>query len=201
MKCLLLVLVAGAFYISCKKSDSQINASSVLTSHLWYPYKAEIITVDTNIIITHDSTGASHSQTIVRNMDTTIFLNQCLQNSGFKFQENGVLNVSNPCNLQNSTIDTSWSILQNSFLTTVSINDTSANNYFSRLFSQYLGFFPGPADTTYSFSLTRGLITQINNSEFVFNNIIITSTSDMGSVNSDILNKIVSKEYTTYKSR
>jgi hypothetical protein len=200
MKSLVLTILISALYISCKKNNPQINTSSVLTSHLWYPYKAEIITTDTNTITTHDSSGIPHTQTTVKNMDTTILLNECLQNSRFKFQENGILNVSNPCNIQNATIDTIWSISQNNFLTAVSINDTATNGYYFRLFNQIFGY-AGPIDTTYNIVAANGLITQINNSEFVFNNIIILSTSDISSVHSDTLTKIESKEYTTYKIR
>jgi hypothetical protein len=89
---------------------------------------------------------------------------------------------------------------QNRILTTVSINDTATDKYYARIFSRFFGF-AGPIDTTYSFLQTKGLITQINNSQFIFNNILITASFDISTVRSDTLNKIISREYTTYKSQ
>jgi hypothetical protein len=200
MKTTLLFLSVAILSISCKKESSQTEPSVVLSEHEWYPYSAEIITVDTTVVTSHDSTGIYHHQTIVSRFDTSFILNTCLQNSTFKFRSSGILSISNPCNSQTSAKDTLWSIAQNNFLTTLSINDTATTNYYSRFFGKFLGFV-GPTDTSYNYILTRGAITKIDNSQFVFNNGLTELTLDVAGVNRDTLYKIASREYTTYRSR
>lgn len=175
------------------------NISSILQNHLWYPYKTEIIIVDSLTISLLDSNRVAYSKnTTVTNLDTTIMADNCLAGSTFKFSANGNLNITNPCNSIAPLYDTTWLLVQNVFLKSVSINDPQAQNYYYH--HVILPFLFQP-DSTYSFYPTQGNITVIDNSQFIFNCNIRTASFDRSYLRIDSLHKILSKEFTTYRSR
>ena len=197
-----LVLVILTILFSCKKNEGSQNVSSILQSHLWYPYKTEIVTTDSLTIQLYDSNFSVYSKkTTILRLDTTINTDTCLLNSTFKFNGNGILDVTNPCNSLYPSYDTTWSVVQNIFLKTISINNPSVQSYYQHHFYFLFPFSYSPPDTTYSFYSNQGKITDINNSQYIFNNEYFTATFGIHYLKMDSLHKLVGKEYTTYRSR
>jgi hypothetical protein len=181
-----LPLLATICIVSCKKNDTQpISSTDILMAHSWFPYQKEIVTVDSNTIVTADSVGHVQTKTTVKNSDTTFLTSQCLQQSVYSFQQNGTLTINNMCNASTPNINGTWTITQTNIL---SIQYATGNN--------------SPFPLYYS----SGLVANIENSSFIYHD--SESISNLYSTsygpNNSIINaheKVLTEEYTTYKSK
>jgi hypothetical protein len=134
---------------ACNKKDAYVNAPGILMSHVWYPYKTAIITVDSVSIATVDVSGNTQVQKNVKRSDTSYVLSQCVQQSFYHFEQNGALTINDMCNTSQQPLHASWTITQTNMMTIPFPWNTT---------SGYGGFMPG-----------SGQLMQLDNRQFVFN--------------------------------
>lgn len=132
-----------------KKEGEPIYPPEVLLAHEWYPYKTQIVKVDSITTVTRDATGNVQVQNTVTQSDSAFVLSGCLQQSTYHFQQNGVVTIKDQCSTTGTDITSSWFITQTNML---------SFPFAPHALSGYSGFVPG-----------SGQVIKIDHSEFVFN--------------------------------
>lgn len=178
----LLVIIC---FVSCKKNETQpVRSDDILMAHSWFPYQIQVVTLDSTTVNTYDSVGHRQTNTTGKKSDTTFLTSQCSQQSTYNFQQNGALTINDICNATAPNINGTWTITQTNIL---SIQYTRVNNSSFHYFS-------------------TGLVSKIDNSSFIYHSssseVSILSSSD-GPNNTVIstYKKVLTDEYTTYKSK
>jgi hypothetical protein len=139
------IAIALICFVACSKENS--DPASLLMSKAWYPYQVEIIMIDSNrTFITDQVTGEQKETDKVLKTDTVYLTPACQQKSLYQFKTNGVEMITNLCSNNSSAFPVTWSITQTGEM----------------FFSQF-------ATTPIS---TKGFLTEINKSQFVFNGVL-----------------------------
>lgn len=199
MKKFLLSAVIITGICSCK--EKEVQASDTLISHKWSPTQARIVTIDTTSIITFDTDGKMHTVSNSFRLDTTYNLETCIQQSTYSFLQNGVLQVTNPCETGQPTTDTPWAIGPNRFLEIYLIDDTVSDVYYSRFFA-----IPTPVGPSANSggSFVGTFLTKFNASEFYVDQKITGSLAFQHYVNGlmvDSVVNIITDKFITFTSR
>ncbi len=199
MKQFLLAAVIITVIYSCKEKD--VQASDTLISHKWSPTQARIVTIDTTSIITFDSAGKMHTVWSSFRLDTTYNLAACIQQSSYSFLQNGVLQVTNACEIGQPATDTSWAIGPNGFLEIYLIDDTVSDKYYTRFFA-----IPTPVGPSANSggSFVGTYLTKFNASEFYVDQKITGLQSFGHYVNGSMVDSVVNiiiDKYVTFTSR
>ena len=149
---IILILATIICMIACNKKDHQpIYAPEILMAHLWYPYKNQVITIDSMNVTTVDFNGNAQNKNTVKKSDTSFIVNNCIQQSTYQFQQNGILTIKERCTPTQPDINSTWIITQTNMLTFPFVmTNTVGNN---------------------GYNFTFGHVTKIDNSEFIFNTI------------------------------
>lgn len=190
-----IIFLALGTFLACHKNGSP-GMADILASHSWHAYQTEVKGADTIIRTTFDSTGQGHDTIVAENsFDTIIILDPCVQQSTFSFKSNGVLVVSDACSA-NPTSNNNWS-MTSAVLNSASIMTPNVNNYIQQLL--YSGV---SGDTTHGVYFTSGPITEINNSEFIYNyGSSYNSERTFNGSNIETVKNIRVAQFTTYKSQ
>jgi hypothetical protein len=137
-------------FVACSKDNP--DSASILMKKAWSPYQVEILTSDTNrVVVTDKNTGKQTETSSVLKSDTIYLPSTCQRNSVYQFKTNGVEIITDACS-GSMNYNTTWTITQTNQM----------------LFSQLVA----------GFSFNTGLLSEINNSQFVFNT--IQGSSDYG---------------------
>jgi hypothetical protein len=202
MKKLVVATLLVSVLLSCKKSNTQPDALSILTSHTWYPVQTEISIVDSNTIITlNHGSGKDDTVANVYKFDTTFISDPCMQQSTFAFDQTGHMKITSSCSI-GSVADTPYTlvkdpILKNYRLAFISIYQGVIDEYYSN-HAFALGFNTSlPAD---AYIYSTGVITTINNAAFVFEG-MRTANINFTSYANNTIDKVAGLAKTTYKSR
>jgi hypothetical protein len=134
--------------------------------------------------------------------DTTYYLDKCIQQSIYSFQQNGISQITDMCSAGQQTTDTPWAIQPDRVLQIVFIDDPVADTYYSKLFQ-------GPTLTsqpppTNFYPLQNGVLTQFSSSQFVVDQIISeTYSADYykNGIMVDSVVRIVSDMFITFRSQ
>jgi hypothetical protein len=191
-------LILILFY-SCKKDD--VQASDTLTSHKWNPYQVRIITFDTTTLVRTDLNGVMHSVTNFYRKDTTYNLDPCIQQLTYSFLQNGISQITDICNPDQSVKDTTWALFPNKILEYLIFNDPVSNAYDSILFADLPA---NPCQSGDFLMLGTGTIQQMNSSEFVADTKsgeTLSATHYVNGLPVDSLVKIVTDNYITFRSQ
>lgn len=146
---LLFALIALAVLAACHKSN-QGGDANILMSHTWYPYQVVVTTVDSNTVTVTDSTGHSQSTLKITTWDSTITPSACVSQSAISFMQNGNLQITNACAAGSPVSSLNWTITQNNVLSYPPMGVFNVG---------YVSYAIGGT----------GLITQIDNSQFMCN--------------------------------
>ena len=138
--------------IACNKKDNQpTSAPEILMAHVWYPYKNHIIRVDSIDVATVDVNGNTQYKNTVLKSDTSFLVNNCIQQSTYQFQQNGIVIIKDMCNTAQGDINSTWTITQTNILMFPFIVNTMTGSI--------------------GYNQAYGHVTKIDNSEFIFNTI------------------------------
>jgi hypothetical protein len=182
-----LFLLSALFFLASCQTKQSADDASILMSHSWYPCQVHITTIDSNSVAVSDGTGQTQVQNKVTDWDTTLAPGACAIQSIYRFMQNGVLQITDSCDLVNPVKNTSWTISQTHVLQ----------------FPMQEFYAAGP--TTYTVG-GNGPVTQINNDAFTFNNqqssedSYATSYAPNGSI-TNTHDKYLINVFTTYKRR
>lgn len=140
------------FMIACNKKDNQpTSAPEILMAHLWYPYRNQVNTIDSITVRTVDFNGNAQIKNTVTTSDTSYLVNNCIQQSTYRFLQNGIVTIKDMCNTPLGDINSTWVITQTNFLTfPFAGSNTPGNN---------------------GYNLTHGQVTKIDNTEFIFDTV------------------------------
>ena len=137
------VAIVVISFIACSKDNP--DSASMLMKKAWSPYQVEILTVDTNrVVVTDKNTGKQTETDSVLKSDTIFLPSTCQRNSVYQFKANGIQTITDVCS-GSMNFNNNWTITQTNQM------------FFYQLVS--------------GFSFNTGLLSEINNSQFVFNTV------------------------------
>ena len=200
MRMLISLFIVLILFNRCKKDGTSLSTSQLLISHTWCPYQTRIVTFDTNRVSTMDTNGIWQIKTSAVKMDTTYTFNSCFLHSTYTFLPDGRLTIQNMCSTSQNSTDTSWSLYQGNLLVMITMRDTIADAYDTRLYRYSYGGQPPFPD----FDGGNGFVTSINSSKFTIEQL---SSMDLhngtynGRIPIDSEIKIVSSRFVTFKSQ